>query len=150
MDIFFADNLKYLRKQHDKNRAEMATALGFNESTWGNYEANYSKPKFDDLIKICQYFGISETDLIHKDLSKGNLIKTGKDTKNKEKGNLKGNPIGHLNEPNEGYNVIVNNPITAHSRLQKLAQYMQQAQSANTAINAELACILEELMPTGK
>lgn len=69
MNVFFGQNLKFLRKTKGYNRDEMASSLGFTSSTLGNYEANYSKPKFDDLLRICQFFGISLTELVEMDLS---------------------------------------------------------------------------------
>lgn len=70
---------------------------GFSASTWGNYETGFSKPGLDDLLSISKYFGITETQLLHTDLSKlGNLISKKEDTENTKIGNLIGNRTGNL------------------------------------------------------
>ena len=97
MSIFFSSNMRFLRKKHGATQAQMIDILGFNRTTWNGYETGKSFPKFEDLIKIAEYFNISEADLIHKDISKGNLIMDGEAIEKQEKGNLKGNPIGNLN-----------------------------------------------------
>lgn len=103
--LFFGKNLKYLRKQKGLNQTEMPNSIGFKASTWSGYELEKSFPKFEDFLKICEYFDISETDLLHKDLSDG-----GDYTKNKSSNNgLKGGDLGgnsggdwRLNEENDG------------------------------------------------
>lgn len=81
---FFSQNLKYLRKSRGLSQSEMLTELGFERTTWGGYETGKSKPSLDDFIKIADYFGISEYDLLHKNLVKGEdykNVKAGKNTK---------------------------------------------------------------------
>lgn len=67
--MFFGKNLQYLRKLKGLNQGEMLDIIGIKRTTWGGYENGTSFPKFDDLLKIAEYFDISETDLIRKDLS---------------------------------------------------------------------------------
>jgi transcriptional regulator with XRE-family HTH domain len=62
---------------------EMSQKTGFTTSQWNNYELGYSFPKFLDLIKISKYFGISESDLIHKDLERSDITSL-KDEKNQD------------------------------------------------------------------
>jgi transcriptional regulator with XRE-family HTH domain len=67
---FFAKNIKYLREQKGLNQAEMLDFIGFKQSTWGGYETGKSYPSLSDFLKISKAFGVSETELLHKDLEK--------------------------------------------------------------------------------
>lgn len=67
--IYFGENLRYLRKERNLKQAQIKAATGFSSTAWNNYENNVSYPKFLDLVKISEFFNISESDLIHKDLS---------------------------------------------------------------------------------
>lgn len=79
------------------NQAQMAAAIGFNKTTWNNYETGKSKPTIDDLLKISQYFGQTLTQLIEKPLvAGGNLKSEGENGKIEGNGNLKGNLSGNL------------------------------------------------------
>lgn len=64
---FFAANIKHLRlerglKQHDFKE------LGFSRTQWNNYEKYVSRPKVNDIVKIANFFDVTETDLLHVDL----------------------------------------------------------------------------------
>lgn len=62
---FFGENLRVLRENKQLKQHEMLEQIGFPQSTWNNYEKGKSFPNFKDLIKISQYFGVTESDLIH-------------------------------------------------------------------------------------
>ena len=98
MKLCFAQNVKYLREKNGLKQSEMLDFVGFPQSTWNNYEKGKSMPNVADLIKLSQKFDILESDLLHSDLSKGNLIKNETVEKNRQNGNLKGNPMGNLIE----------------------------------------------------
>ncbi|WGK94761.1 MULTISPECIES: helix-turn-helix domain-containing protein [Flavobacterium] len=66
--IYFQKNLIYLRSKKKLTLKEIGVELDFSPSQWNNYELGISFPKFLDLIKISEYFKISETDLIHQNL----------------------------------------------------------------------------------
>ncbi len=85
-NIFFGENLNYLRQKKSLTLQEISDLLGFSRSQWNNYECKTSYPKFLDLIKISKYFDISETDLIHCDLrnSAGTVTKVVKNEIPKE------------------------------------------------------------------
>jgi transcriptional regulator with XRE-family HTH domain len=67
---YFKKNIHFIRSKKELTLKEMSLKIGFTASQWNNYELGYSFPKFLDLIKISKYFGISESDLIHKDLER--------------------------------------------------------------------------------
>ncbi len=64
----FQKNLSRLRAEKSMTLSQIAKDLDFSPSQWSNYEQGISYPKFLDLIKISQYFNVSESDLIHTDL----------------------------------------------------------------------------------
>ena len=66
--IYFSKNLSILRSKKKMTLAQLSKELDLSISQWSNYEQGISFPKFKDLIKISEYFNISETDLIHSDL----------------------------------------------------------------------------------
>ena len=65
----FGKNLEFLRKKAGLNQAQMADSIGFKRTTWAGYESNKSLPKVEDLMTISEYFGISESELLHIDIS---------------------------------------------------------------------------------
>lgn len=74
---YLSKNLKVLRKSKKLSQDEICVKLGFiNETTgktarskWSNYETGNSQPILNDLIKIAKFFDISETKLLHTDIS---------------------------------------------------------------------------------
>lgn len=79
---YFSNNLKFFRLKESLTQEKIASLIGFKRTTWTSYENGNSVPNFEDLIKLATYFDISETDLIHKDLTEGNPIeKRGKKKK---------------------------------------------------------------------
>ena len=67
---YFATNLKYLRESKGLKQYEMASQLGFEKTTYNGYETGKSRPYLDGIILIAQYFNVTESQLIHQDLSK--------------------------------------------------------------------------------
>lgn len=72
--IFFQKNIKHIRRIKKMTLLNISEELDFSPSQWNNYELGISYPKFLDLIKISKYFEISESDLIHRDLTMDTLI----------------------------------------------------------------------------
>lgn len=65
----FGKNLKAIRQSKSLKQADLEDLVGIKQTTWNNYELGKSFPKFQDLMIISKKFGISETDLIHSNLS---------------------------------------------------------------------------------
>lgn len=93
MDNIFGENLHFLRTQKGLTLSKLAENIGFSSSQWNNYELGSSYPKFLDLVKISKYFGIPESDLMHKNL------KSGLDKHYQERNTLE----NQFNEPVEQY-----------------------------------------------
>jgi transcriptional regulator with XRE-family HTH domain len=73
---YLAKNLKWLRERRGIKQSEIEAYIGFKSTTWNNYEKGVSKPGLDDLVKMSKYFGVTETQLLHKDVSKLKKINT--------------------------------------------------------------------------
>lgn len=98
---FFAKNLIHLREKNKLKQAEIPDTVGFGRTTWIAYENGGSYPAFLDLLKIADYFKVTLSDLVEKDLSKeGNLIPTSGDGSLSLKSNLKGKGKGNLKAKN--------------------------------------------------
>jgi len=70
MDTNFSQNLIYLRNRLPEQPSQRALApkLGIHKSSLAAYEAGRSQPKYEDLIRIADFYGISTDDLLRKDL----------------------------------------------------------------------------------
>ncbi len=68
--LFFGKNLEFLREKEGLKQTEMIDFIGIVRTTWNNYENQKSFPKLEEFVRIAQKFSISETDLLHTDLSK--------------------------------------------------------------------------------
>lgn len=68
--MYFASNIKFLRKRRRKTQEEMATKLAINRSTLNNYENGISGPSMQALIALSDYFQVAVDTLLRADLSK--------------------------------------------------------------------------------
>lgn len=145
MKTFFGENLKYLRTQKGWKQKEIPDNTGFSSSTWGNYEAGLSTPNFKDLIKIAQIFGVSETDLIHKNFAEGNVLLKDVQVIKGEKGNVNSNPSRSPNQQKTGTGTDVNQSITSLTSEEAVTEiekiFNQQLEQQKTANNAILALL---------
>ncbi len=67
--MYFASNLKLLRKRRKMTQEELAQALGIKRPTLNNYENKVSGPPLDVLTAMADYFGFSMDTLVRVDLS---------------------------------------------------------------------------------
>lgn len=75
----------------------MASQLGFERSTYNGYENEKSRPYLDVFIHVAKFFGVSESDLIHVDLSKkGHFSDKSDISKKQDKGYFDGHYEGHF------------------------------------------------------
>ena len=90
----FSNNLRFLRIQKGLNLDEFEF-LGIKKGTMSNYELGKTEPKFDVLLELSKFFGISVDSFLTTPLE-GNNTKTNSINLN---GYLNGNPNGNLNSP---------------------------------------------------
>jgi len=64
-----ASNLKLLRKRLGKSQEEVAIDLNMTRSTYSGYENAVAQPNLENLILLCDYYGISADDLLRQELS---------------------------------------------------------------------------------
>jgi transcriptional regulator with XRE-family HTH domain len=81
--MYFASNLKLMRKRRGLTQEDLAGALGIKRPTLNNYENKVSGPPLDVLTAMSDYFGLSMDTLVRVDLSK----LTGFQLKDLEEGN---------------------------------------------------------------
>jgi transcriptional regulator with XRE-family HTH domain len=81
--MFFASNLRLLRKRRNLTQEDLAGALGIKRPTLNNYENKVSGPPLDVLTAIADYFGLSMDTLVRVDMSR----LTGFQLKELEEGN---------------------------------------------------------------
>lgn len=86
----FSNNLRFLRIQKGLNLDEFEF-LGIKKGTMSNYELGKTEPKFDVLLELSKFFGISVDSFLTIPLE-GNNTKTNSI-------NLNGNLNGNLNTP---------------------------------------------------
>ena len=66
---YFSKNLKYLRKENNISRSELASKLKINQSTISRWEIDNMGATIDNAYDVSQFFNVSIADLIGKDLS---------------------------------------------------------------------------------
>ncbi len=80
--LYFGDNLKYLREKSGLDSTQFYDSLNVKRTTWSGYENKKSFPKVEDLIRIAEYFGLSEGSLLHENLKNSHLKSKNKDVEN--------------------------------------------------------------------
>lgn len=68
--MFFANNIKFLRKRKKRTQSDIAITLDIKRSTLSGYENNIASPNIDILIAFSNYFNITIDTLIKVNLSK--------------------------------------------------------------------------------
>lgn len=103
---YFAKNIAFLRGLKNISQAEMADRLNFKRTTWNGYESGTSKPYIDGLVLIADYFGVSEGDLLHVDLSKrGKYLNKSYGTKKQGKSEYSGDYEGEYSAKKYSENI---------------------------------------------
>ncbi|WP_321281870.1 LexA family transcriptional regulator [Marinifilum fragile] len=67
--MFFAENIKFLRKRRRKSQADLAEQLEITRTTLAGYEKSV-QPPFKVLVKFAEYFNVSIDALIRYNLQK--------------------------------------------------------------------------------
>jgi transcriptional regulator with XRE-family HTH domain len=67
--MYFASNLKFLRKRKKLTQDEISSALEIKRSTLNNYENGISWPSIPALISLSDYFQVAVDTLLRTDLS---------------------------------------------------------------------------------
>lgn len=67
--MYFASNLKFLRKRKKRTQDDVATVLSMTRSTLNNYENEICSPSIGVLVSLADYFHISVDTFLRIDLS---------------------------------------------------------------------------------
>ncbi len=67
--MFFAKNIKYLRKKSGISQEKLAAMLGLSRTTVTNYESGFSTPDYTHLIRIASIFTISIDSLLSRNMT---------------------------------------------------------------------------------
>lgn len=72
MNTFFSSNLQYLRRAlpNKMSQEKFSEEINIKKPTLASYESGRAEPKYADLIKLANYYGVNIGDLLTKDLSK--------------------------------------------------------------------------------
>lgn len=85
----------------------MSHQLGFSQSQWNNYEKGRSKPGFDDLIKIIEFFQVTASQLLEQDLTQGDFPKKQRPSKKLLSGYFSGDYSGDFSGKKGGKTEIL-------------------------------------------
>lgn len=68
--MYFASNIKFLRKRRDRTQNDVAAALNLKRSTLSGYENGVAQPGIDVLISFSGYFNMSIDTLLKIDMTR--------------------------------------------------------------------------------
>lgn len=66
--MFFAHNLKYLRKRDGFTQEGLSARLGIAQSSLANYEAGIREPELNRLVEISEFFKVTVDDLLKNEI----------------------------------------------------------------------------------
>ncbi len=72
--IYFAQNLKLLRKRFGKTQDALSSEVNIGRTTIANYESGVSEPNLETLSTFAKYFGISVDGLLSTNLETEGLL----------------------------------------------------------------------------
>jgi transcriptional regulator with XRE-family HTH domain len=78
--IFFKENLKLFRKHNKVSQLKLAQATGLSRTTVTNYESGLSRPDYEKLCRICDFFGVQVDSFIRHPFTKEELESDGAST----------------------------------------------------------------------
>lgn len=67
------ENLRMLRKQHNRTQQQMATFLGLSQQAYATYENDRAQPPIDILQKLADFFSVSVDHLLGRDDNPQNI-----------------------------------------------------------------------------
>lgn len=64
------ERIKLLRKKHDLSQSEFGTIMSVSNTTISNWETGFSKPSYEELKKLAQFFNVTTDYLLGIDEDK--------------------------------------------------------------------------------
>jgi len=71
---FLQQNLRHLRKRLDMSQEQLAEKIGLNRGNIASYENASAEPKFCNLMRLSNFFGVSILDFTQSDLSEESAL----------------------------------------------------------------------------
>jgi DNA-binding XRE family transcriptional regulator len=68
VQVYLAQNLKYLRMKSKETQKDISEFLGVSEMTVSRYENGDSEPDIETVIKLSEHYNLSIDDLLLKEL----------------------------------------------------------------------------------
>jgi transcriptional regulator with XRE-family HTH domain len=68
VQVYLAQNLKYLRMKSKETQKDISEFLGVSEMTVSRYESGDSEPDIETVIKLSEHYNLSIDDLLLKEL----------------------------------------------------------------------------------
>lgn len=135
----FQQNIHFLRKSKMLTQKDAADLFDTNADTWSKWEKSRD-PKYDKLIELADYFGVSIDDLLRVDLAKDGIPNTQRS-------------LG--DEPTEEmaklYKIMAEKDITIHDMKERLRMSKEMAEEGKSENDAakilRAAKMLEESVP---
>lgn len=130
----FSENLQKLRELKGLNQTQISKILNVSPTTWNNYETGVSNPNILGLIEISNYFGVTETDLLHN----ASLLEELESGKYSLESKPKSKPNGKPKHENEG---VLNDPKTQYQTQKSKEETERLIQSQRETIDTQKALI---------
>ena len=69
--MHLAENLRILRKKHQLTQAQMAVLLEVDRSAYSCYETGKTRPDYEKLVALADYFGVTTDYLLGRSDQRG-------------------------------------------------------------------------------
>ncbi len=66
--MYFADNIKFLRRRRKRTQDDVANSLNTKRSTLSGYENRVAQPNMEVLMALSEYFNVAIDTLLKVDL----------------------------------------------------------------------------------
>ena len=114
MSTFFGKNLKYLISERGNTNKSVAEKLGFSNSSISNWTKGKSHPAVEDLMRVCDFFEVTETDILRKDLSQPYQLEEAQEKYKPVKRESEAESVGKMYGLLERYTAMLEDAIRQH------------------------------------
>lgn len=143
------ENLHFLRKARKENQSKIASVLNKTQQAIGNWEKGIGQPNITELNKITNYFGISISDFLNTDLSKGKLTEKRRSKKNQKKVEVNGKITGKLIEESDKKEkppgTSEEKEVLIHQLLLSNQKTIATQEALISSLNAQLSALTDDI-----
>ncbi len=69
MELYFAENLRFLRRKMGLTQSELGAKMDKGHTTIGNWEKRNSRPSIEEMAELARFFQLSIDELMNYDLA---------------------------------------------------------------------------------